>query len=193
MKPLILTLVVALSTAAVVKGQRSSASIHLPLRLTGALISGGGVGNLIGTGRIEITITRWSTPEERTLFTEALTSQGEAALLDELIKAKPVGTVRFNTQLAYDLRYASETPHAEGGTRVFFATDRPVSAWEIWNNPQYARYPFTLIDLTLDRHGEGTGSLLLAARVTAGSDGQFLSVENFATQPIAITQLRVVH
>ena len=190
MKPILLSLAVILSAAAL-DAQRSSASIPLPLRLTGALISGGGFGNPTGTARVDITVTRWSTPEERTLLAEALTNQGEEALLQELSKAKPVGTIRVNTQLAYDLRYASETPRDEGGTRVSLATDRPMSAWEIWNSPQYSRYPFTLIDLTLDRNGRGSGSLMLAARVTAGSDGRFIFVENFATQPIAITQLQV--
>jgi hypothetical protein len=190
MKPLLVSLTIILAAAAL-EAQRSSASLPLPLRLSGALISGGGIGNPTGTGRIGLTVTRWSSPEERTLLAEALTNQGEEALLQELSKAKSVGTVRVNTQLAWELRYASETPQDEGGTRVSLATDRPMSAWEIWNSPQYSRYPFTLIDLTLDKDGRGTGSLMLAARVTTGSDGRFVFVENFATQPIAITQIQV--
>ena len=190
MKPLVLTLAVVLSAAAL-DAQRSSTTVPLPLRLTGALISGGGIGNPTGTGRVDITLNRWSSPEERTLLAEALTNQGEEALLQELSRVRSVGTIRVNTQLAYDLRYASETPRDEGGTRISLATDRPMSAWEIWNSPLYSRYPFTLIELTLDRNGRGSGSLMLAARVTASSDGRFIFVENFATQPIAITQLQV--
>src|SRR4051812_33869514 len=193
MKRLIVSSAILLTVIATPHAQRGSASVQLPLRLSGAVISAGGVGNPTGTGRIEITVNRWSSPEERTHLTDALTNKGQDALLHELTDAKSVGTIRFNTELAWDLRYAREIPQDEGGTRVFLATDRPMTVSEIWNDPQYSRYPFTLIDLRLDPEREPTGSLMLAARVTADPDGRFINVENFATQPIAITNIRLEH
>jgi hypothetical protein len=184
---------IVLTTAAAPVAQRNAPAVHLPLRLTGAVISAGGIGNPTGTARIEIAVTRWSSPDERAHLTNALVKNGQDELLKELAKAKPVGTIRFNTQLAYDLRYARETPLDEGGTRVFLATDRPMSIWEIWNDPQYSRYPFTLVDLRFPRAGEASGSLLLAARVTADKDGRFVNVENFATQPIPISNIEMQH
>src|SRR4051812_39166869 len=191
MKPLIIALAVLATMAAA--PQHHAAPLTLPLHLTGGLISAGGIGNPTGTARVEITINRWSTPDERSQLLKALTAKGQDALLEELSKAKSVGTIRTNTELAWDLRYAREIPQDEGGTRVFLATDRPMTVSEIWNDPQYSRYPFTLIDLRLDPEREPTGSLMLAARVTADPDGRFINVENFATQPIAITNIRLEH
>jgi hypothetical protein len=190
MRPLIFTLTLIAALAAAPSAQRRAAQIHLPLHLTGTVISAGGIGNPTGTARVELNITRWSSPQERTQLVQALT-KGEDTLLHQLQDAKSVGTIRFNTQLGWDLRYAREVPQDEGGTRVFLATDRPMSAFEIWNQPRYSNYPFTLVDLRFDPDGKASGSLILAARVTADRDGRFIEVENFASQPIPITQLEV--
>jgi hypothetical protein len=50
-----------------------------------------------------------------------------------------------------------------------------------------------LIDLRFPPEGEPTGSLVLAARVTADKDGRLVNVENFATQPIQMTDLQIEH
>ncbi len=173
--------------------QHHAANITLPLHLTGALISAGGVGNPTGTGRVELQIKRWSSANERSALLKALTEKGQDELLHQLSGAKSVGTIRVNTQLAWDLRYAREIPDEEGGTRVFLATDRPMSAWEIWNEPRYSQYPFTLIDLRFPPEGEPTGALMLAAKVTPDKDGRFVNVENFATQPIQMTDVHIEH
>lgn len=186
MKPLLIACGLLTVTAAPPQHQTQ---LTLPLHVIGAVVSAGGIGNPTGTARVEIGINRWSTPDERASLLQALTSRGQDELLDQLRKSRSVGTIRFNTELAWDLRYAREIPQEEGGTRVFLATDRPMSAWEIWNDPRYSSYPFTLIDLQVDADNELTGSLLLAARVTADKDGRFVNVENYATQPIPITDI----
>jgi len=190
MKPLIVTLALLAALAAAPAAQRA-AQIPLPVHFTGAVISAGGVGNPTGTARVEIDVRRWSTPQERSKLVDAL-AKSTNSLLDELQDAKSVGSIRFNTQLAWDLRYARELPLDEGGTRVFLATDRPMSVFEVWNQPRYSNYPFTLVDLRITPEGKGTGSMMLAARVTADKDGRFIEVENYASEPIAITQLEMV-
>ena len=191
MKPFIIALALLAGTGAA--AQHHTAPVTLPLHLTGGLISAGGIGNPTGTARVEITLKRWSTDVERGQLLDALSGKGQDALLSELIKAKSVGSIRINTGLAWDLRYARATPQDEGGTRVFLATDRPMTIAEIWNDPRYSQYPFTLIDLRFDGDGKPTGSMMLAARVTSDKEGRFVNVENFATQPIQFTDLQVEH
>jgi hypothetical protein len=170
---------------------RPTHTLTLPLRLIGTVISAGGVGNPTGTARVEIAIKRWSSTQERTRLTDALVKKGQNALLDELQGADSVGTIRFNTELGYDLRYSRMVQQEDGATRVFLATDRPMSVYELWNQPRYSEYPFTLIDLGFDPDGGASGSLILAARVTADKDGRFIQVENFASEPIPITKLEI--
>ena len=82
-------------------------------------------------------------------------------------------------------------PRDEGGTRIYLATDRPMSMAELWNQPRYSQYPFTLIELQFDGDGRASGSLMLAARVTADKDGRVIEVENFASEAIPITQIEM--
>ena len=187
------TLALFIGMAALSSGQaaRDSTTLGLPLHLAGAAVSAAGVGNPTGAGRVEITVTRVSTDQERQQLRDVLASQGQDALLDELQDARPVGTIRFGTQLAYDLRYARQTAGEDGGVRLFLATDRPMTAWEVWNAPRYSQYPFTLINVEIDRNGRGTGTMLLAARVTADDDGRFINVENFASEPVRLNDLRI--
>jgi len=194
MKQILFTAAILLAATTLPLAQsHSGQQVSLPLHLTGTLISAGGIGNPTGTGRIEITVNRWTSTDDRAKLVRSLTDGGEKSLLHDLMGEKAVGTVRFNTQLAWDLRYARATAADEGGTRVFLATDRPMSAFEIWNQPRYSDYPFTLIDLRLNPNGQSTGSLMLAARVNADEDGRFIQVENFATQPITISQIEIEH
>lgn len=191
MTRLIVALLLVAGAAAAPAAQHRHPSVSLPLHVTAGLISAGGVGNPTGTGRIEVTVNRWSTTGERTRLMNAVSKNNEQKLLEELQKQPAVGSVRFNTELAWDLRYARELQQPDGGTRVVLATDRPMSAWEIWNQPRYSMYPFTIITLDIDADNQMTGNVILAAKVTGDKDGRLLTVENFATQPVQMTDVRL--
>src|SRR5918993_4102299 len=55
-----------------------------------------------GTGRIDITIMRWSTPEEREQLRTVLVEKGTEAVFTALQKMKSVGRVRVNDSLGWD-------------------------------------------------------------------------------------------
>jgi hypothetical protein len=165
------------------------ATIHQ--EFTGIASSIGTPGNPVGQAPVDITITRWSNRDEQRAFLNALSGEGQNAALDRLQDLKPVGTIRINRQgLAYDLRYSQETRRPDGGRRVFLMTDRPISAWEAWAQPRYSDYPFTLITMNLDKDGKGSGSIILAARITGTEDGRFVQVENYATTPIRFNDIK---
>ena len=69
-------------------------------------------------------------------------------------------------------------------------TDRPINAWEAWAKPRYSDYPFTLITMNIDKEGRGSGTIVLAARITATEDGRFVHVEDFATTPIEFNNIK---
>ena len=157
---------------------------------SGTAMSIGTPGNPTGVAPVDISITRWSTADERRRFLTALAGEGQEHALDQLQDLKPVGTIRVNHGLAYDLRYSNVRPGEDGGRRIFLMTDRPISAWEAWAQPRYSDYPFTLITMNVDAHGKGTGTIVLAARITANEDGRFVQVENYATSPIQFNNIR---
>jgi hypothetical protein len=144
-----------------------------------------------GTGQqiVEITIDRWSPNAERQRLVTALQTKGSDELLKQLQKNKPVGRIRTPDSLGYDLRYAQQTPLPEGGRMVVIATDRPIGFWEATEHPRSFDYPFTVIQMKLDREGNGTGTISYATRITA-HENNVIELEDFATQPIMLNNIK---
>ncbi len=143
-----------------------------------------------GTGQriVEITVDRWSPNAERQRLVTALQTKGADELLKQLQKNKPVGRIRTPDSLGYDLRYAQQTPLPEGGRMIVIATDRPIGFWEATQHPRSFDYPFTVIQMKVDREGNGSGTLSYATRITA-HDNNVIELEDFATQPIMLNNI----
>ena len=143
-----------------------------------------------GTGQriVEITINRWSPNSERQHLVTSLQTKGPDELLKQLQKNKPVGRIRTPDSLGYDLRYAQQTPLPEGGRMIVIATDRPIGFWEATEHPRSFDYPFTVIQMKLDRDGKGSGTLSYATRIVA-HENNVIELEDFATQPIMLNNI----
>ena len=155
-------------------------------RFTAVAIVNNNLGS--GAGVVQIDITRWSAQSERTELLNVLKKSGAEKLLDALQDMRPVGTIKTPDSLAYDLRYANQTPLPEGGRRIVLATDRPIGFWEATRRPRTIDYPFTVIQMEIDRNGEGKGTLSYATKII--SQGDTIVLENFATQPVMLTQIK---
>jgi len=168
----------------------SGSALDLPLRITGTAISAGGFRNPTGIARVEIHLNRLSSPDQRDDFLQTLKRDGQGALLEKLRKASSVGTIRFDTNLAWDLRYATMRPGTANTVQVSLATDRPMSFAEVWNQPQYSDYPFTLINFELGPELKGKGTMILAAQISADETGRFVHVDNYGSTPVQLNDLQ---
>ena len=142
-----------------------------------------------GTGQqvVEINVNRWSpAPDRDTLIAALMKSPDE--LLKQLRKMRPVGTIRTPDSIGYDLHYAQQTPLPEGGRSIVIATDRPIGFWEATNRPRSIDYPFTVVQMNLDRNGMGSGTMSYATRITTKNN--IIELEDFATQPIMLNNIR---
>jgi len=72
---------------------------------------------------------------------------------------------------------------------VFLMTDRYVSVWEAMNRPRTMDYPFTLIQLQLDKDSRGVGKASIATKITQEPDGT-IDLENFSNQPVMLNDVR---
>jgi hypothetical protein len=140
-----------------------------------------------GVGRVVIQVNRWSTDAERARLVDTLVKRGSKALLETLQDNRPVGTIRTPDSLAYDLRYAHQTPGEDGGRRIVIATDRPIGFWETWNHERTTDYPFTVIQMQLGPDGRGKGTLSYAAKIRA--HGNVIELENFSIAPMMLTNI----
>jgi hypothetical protein len=143
-----------------------------------------------GAGVVEMVVERYSTDAERDRLMKALMEKGPEKLLDTLQSLPRVGYIRTPNTIGYDLRYARKAPLPEGGERVVLATDRYIGFWEAANRPRTIDYPFTIIELRLNRDGVGEGKMSLATRITVDKEHQQIELENYGSQPVLLKTVR---
>src|SRR3954447_4240558 len=139
---------------------------------------------------IRIAINRWSSDSTRDKLMNVLMTRDTEQLLDALREAPTVGTIRTTTSLAWDLHFARATPGEDGGTRIILGTDRPIAFSEQWNSSRTLDYPFTVIELHLDKDGEGEGTLSFATKIIPDQKNHSVVLENWGTQRVRLTQVK---
>jgi hypothetical protein len=150
--------------------------------------------NLSAPGRartttLQITFDRWSTDEERQSLLDTIVEKDSDALSGALQKMPKVGTIRTTTSLGWDIHYARMEPTASGGTRVIFATDRPMSFREAANAGRSADYDVLVAEIRLGPDGKGDGRLVAAAKVSYDREKRQIEIENYDNQPVRLTQV----
>jgi hypothetical protein len=143
------------------------------------------------TSPVDITINRWSTDAERDQLLSTLRDKGQDSLLEALQKLPVVGYINTPGSLKYDLHFARQRPEVDSGRMVFLMTDRYIGAREAINRPRTIDYPFTLIQLQLDKDGSGMGKASIYTKITEAKDGT-IELENFSNQPVSLNQIRKV-
>src|SRR5687768_4206174 len=147
----------------------------------------------INTGRsgpIQISVTRWSTAEERKALLARLFKDGQDGLLDAVRDMRSVGRIYTPGSIGYDLRYAEVRKLPDGGREIILATDRPMSFREIVERPLSAEYPFTWVQFTMRPDGTGEGKLAVAARIVGEEADQLIEVQDFAISPVRLQNIR---
>ena len=151
---------------------------------------------------LEIDVNSWSTEAQRAELVKIATAaeDNQDALLRALQKQPKRGRMwapqwqgrdLWNARLGWDIRYAHQTPTDEGGRRVVLVTDRYVAFWEARNRPRSIDYPFTLIQIEVDRHGQGQGKMSVATRISFDQAKQVLELENYASEPVRLNDVKM--
>jgi hypothetical protein len=174
-------------------GQAESASSartdNGPVHLTAFAINMNATRPGTASTTVDIVIDRFSTDSERDRLREAFKANEQDGLLKALQKLPAVGYLTTPGSLRYDIRFARQRTLPEGGRRLFLLTDRRIMAWEAMAGARTLDYPFTLLQLELDRNDRGVGKMNIAAKIT-GSEDTVVEIEDFAAQPV---QLNDVH
>ena len=158
-----------------------------PEEFTSFAINMGAYSGAGGTAQLIMTVNQWATQEERDAFFVTLKEKGAEALLQQLRRAKRVGSLRTAQTVGWDIRLALEEPGKDGGRRVMLLTDRPIGFSEATNRPITIDYPFTVIDMQIPAKGFGQGTLAIAAKIIPA--GKTVIVENFDTQPVQLNRI----
>jgi hypothetical protein len=142
------------------------------------------------TGPVQISVTRWSTPAERTELTQTLFKKGQDGLLDAVRDMRSVGRIYTPGSIGYDLRYAEVRKLPDGGREIILATDRPMTFREIVNRPISADYPFTWVQFKMRPDGTGAGKIAVAARIVGEEADDLIEVQDFAISPVRLEKIK---
>ncbi len=155
---------------------------------TGSLVGLGGA--IAGrTATFTLTLTGRSTRDQASRYVELLRTKGQDALRKQL-DGRDVGRFALTGRAGQTVNFAYEQQTPEGR--------RVIAVWERWLQPFELRYgsrsqdyPFTYLEISIDKNGKGTGTLIGAAKLFfEDDDPSTLTVENFATYPIRVVNVR---
>jgi hypothetical protein len=173
--------------------------LTLPLRLSAFGVSM----STVATGKtavFDIRITRWSTQEEREKLITTAVEKGQDSLLRELQRMPNHGRISIpgwvgpdphNARLGWELHYAFNTPGEDGGQRIGIATDRYIGMWEARNQPRTIDYPFSLIEIRLDKSGKGVGKMAVATKIEFDKNKKQLVLENYSSEPLRLNEVKI--
>lgn len=147
------------------------------------------------TAQLTIRIERWSTDKERDGLLEIIKGTPDVrrmneALVRALQRLPRVGRIRDTQSVGWDLRYARQNPLDEGGRQIIVATDRPMGFWEAVNRPFTFDYPFTILEMRMDKDNRGEGKMLSDTRIIVNQKTNELVLENFDISPVRLANIR---
>jgi hypothetical protein len=178
--------VATISSAALLTIAASAQTMGTPERYTGSAIN-------TNNGRadtIDIAVNRWSNDKQRDTLMEVMKTKGPEKLLDVLQDMPAMGHFGVPGNLGWDIHFARKVPLPDGGERVVLVTDRRIGFWEAANQPRSIDYPFTVIELRLNRDGDGEGTMSIATKVIYDKEQNMITLENFQNQPVRLTNLK---
>jgi hypothetical protein len=181
----------AVLIAAASLAPRLVAAQDAPLTIEAVAVSLGGPTMASGTAQVTLRIDRWSTDAELGKLKDAVVEKGDDALLKALQDTKPVGRLSTNGSLGWDIHYAQRVALPGGGWRIAFATDRPMSFAERTRGTRSRDYEYLLGEVRVGADGKGEGKLVPRASVMYDTENSTLTIENYDTLPVRLTNVRV--
>ena len=151
------------------------------------------------TATVDLSITRWTTDEEREMLFGELVENEQQGLVTALRKQEETGWIRITglsrsesmTRFPTErLRYSRETVHEDGSRRIVLALDRPISFYEATRQPRWRDYDLTFVVLDVDAEGNGNGQLAVGVQLDFNYSSKTLVIENFGTEPVRLINVK---
>lgn len=136
-----------------------------------------------------IDVFRWASDAERERLLSVLAEKGDNEFLEALRGMPTAGYLWTDESPGYFVRYAYRLGLPDGGERVIVAIDGRPGSWTryVWQaKDQPVDYPFTVIELRLNRQGEGEGKMSLAAKVVTDQTNKTIELEDYGKAPVLL-------
>ena len=145
-------------------------------------------------------VLRWSTEADRQALIGVLMSaaaeQGEDTELSDLIELPTLGDLwPSGGGVGYALKYIHRVVTPEGGEQITFVTDPRVGTygripWTTADAPEARVKAFVVIELRLDRNGDGEGKMSVAADIVFDIEGSTIALDNYDAAPVLLEAVK---
>lgn len=162
----------------------SAADAVHPDQFTGSLV------NTVAGARFSqpfiLSVDHYAGDAEVHHLTGLLAEKGPYSLRDELWKHS-AGYLRIGGRIGYPVAAVLSQDTATG-RKLTVVLNRPLSPFEVQYYTRSAMYPFSVLELDLDQHGEGQGKLIGVARMRMRGDT--LEIQSLGVQPLRLLAVR---
>jgi hypothetical protein len=133
-----------------------------------------------------LSVDRFASDADLQRLAGILAARGPYFLRDELWKEN-AGYLRIGGRIGYPIAavFAQETP---AGRSLRVVLNRPLSSFEVAHYTRSSKYPFSVVELNLDKNGKGEGHFIAAAKMQL--EGKTLEIESLGVQPLRLLAVR---
>ena len=140
---------------------------------------------------VRIMIEEYSTEEDRQVLLDAFEKAGNEGLINALSKMKAKGRISIPGTLGFDLNFIRQIPTTDGGRRIRFVTDRPVTFGEAWTSSRSMEYNPSAGEINLSKvKDKSTGTLAPRCQFTVDKKTKELTLELYQN-PWELVNIRV--
>lgn len=138
---------------------------------------------------IDIHINAQSTAADQKALLEAFQENGSEGLTNAVDKMSSKGRIAITGTLGFDLNYIREFKLPDGGRKIRFITDRPITFGEHWGSTRSMDYSLSMGEIILSKNGKYTGTLMPAAKFRLNKEKE-IEIETYQN-PWELTNIKV--
>lgn len=138
--------------------------------------------------RFTFNITKWATEDEIKQLGKVLKEHGQDALFDEL-KKLDAGHINAAGDIGNQIAIAEKTMSGNN-TVITLINARRMSTAEMARNATHTDYPFGFLQVTLNEKGEGTGKMVMAAKIKYDSSKGHSVLEPYGSGAAQVTDVQ---
>ena len=138
--------------------------------------------------RMTFTITKWATEGEIKRLGKVLKEHGPDALFDEM-KKLDAGRINAAGDIGNQIAIA-EKSKSGNDTVITLINARRMSTVELARNATHTDYPFGFLQVTLNEKGEGTGKMVMAAKIKYDNSKGHSVLEPYGNGAVQVTDVQ---
>jgi hypothetical protein len=139
---------------------------------------------------VDIMVTSWTSVQNHRLLMRTLLEKGPNAFADLLCNYSSYGSFGVRASPDVTIRYAWQAVDRDKSTRIYLATDAPISlAPRWWVDRVPAAEPLTFVELRLDQDGKGEGKLASVRQLSSDEGRDVIELRDYNQLPVRLMRV----